>query len=121
LIITKSLIWRAWQEVSAVDIYSEQRKVVSGKVVSGRVNASLLLTCESAGGRPSPTHAWLIDGVRTLQVAKQLAAHSIPNSFRSTSAHVHIDIYILSFHCIFYIEHVGIAGFPSISTTLNMQ
>jgi hypothetical protein len=51
-----------------VDIYSEQRKVVSGKVVSGRVNASLLLTCESAGGRPSPTHSWLIDGVRTLQV-----------------------------------------------------
>jgi hypothetical protein len=56
------------QEVEAVKIYSEQGKLVSGKVVSGRLNASLVLTCKSFGGRPLPTHKWQLNGETTVQV-----------------------------------------------------
>ena len=55
--------------MEAVNIYSEQDKLISGKVVSGRVNASIVLTCKSFGGRPLPTHSWELNGVSTVQVS----------------------------------------------------
>jgi hypothetical protein len=51
-----------------VNIYSEQGKLISGKVVSGRVNASIALTCKSFGGRPLPAHSWVLNGINTIQV-----------------------------------------------------
>ena len=55
-------------EVDAVNIYNEKGKLISGRIISSRINGSLKLTCKAYGGSPRPSLQWQIAGVPKLGI-----------------------------------------------------